>query len=399
MKFLAILAASIVIAVAQCGQKVPAKAWSIVVSGNTCGHLAPCGCTKPMSGGQKRRATVVAKLRKSGETLVIETGPIRCGTSRQDDIKAETLAEFLKLTGTDVVTLGHEDATMQEAIVDSVRRLSGATVLTGVGDEPFRKGPFTVHSDLPGKPTANFALAAAEQSASRAGSAFVVVTDGGVDRAAEVAKLCPTAKLVIYRSESDPDLAPRKSGTTWLVSPGGKGRFVLQMTWAGTGFELYGRHELTDQIPDDPKGTKIFSNYNARVKAEKLLEKLPRFATDKYAGTEACLSCHQQAHDVWASSSHAKALSTLEKLGQDRDPDCTGCHVVGLSSESGCTSRNGTPTLANVGCESCHGPAAKHVEEPSTRTTADAMQSCKSCHTLEHSPGFSVDKAWASIKH
>lgn len=399
MKLFGLALSAIVFLVSFWGKGERPKTWSIVVSGNTCGHLEPCGCTKPMSGGQKRRATLLTRLTAGGELLVVETGPVRCGASRQDDIKVEALAEFLKLTKTDVLTLGREDATMPAGVLDAARRLSKAAVLDGTDQAKFAKGPFQVVLDRPDLPSADFKLRAAEQEASRAGLALVVVTDGDGERATQVAAAVPVAKLVVYRSGSDPDLVPRKAGATWLVSPGGKGRFVLQMTWTGSTFELYGRHELGPEIPDDPGAAKIFANYNSRVKAEKLLEQMPRFATDKFAGSEGCRSCHQDAHDIWQTSAHSKALATLEKLGQDRDPDCTGCHVVGLTSDSGFRSRSESPQLANVGCESCHGPSAKHVADPAQKTPSNASAACQSCHTLDHSPGFSVEKGWASIKH
>jgi DmsE family decaheme c-type cytochrome len=72
---------------------------------------------------------------------------------------------------------------------------------------------------------------------------------------------------------------------------------------------------------------------------------------------------------------------------------CLGCHddaVKGLAGTMHWTvAHKGSPAAAQ-GCESCHGPGAQHVEDPSANTALrkfpqmaarDASQSCLSCHT------------------
>ncbi|HSI73617.1 MAG TPA: multiheme c-type cytochrome, partial [Fimbriimonas sp.] len=99
------------------------------------------------------------------------------------------------------------------------------------------------------------------------------------------------------------------------------------------------------------------------------------------------------------SSAHAHALLTLEKEGHPRDPDCVSCHVVGLQFSTGFKSRQKTPQLANIGCESCHGAGAKHAAKPSLKLRKLTEQACLPCHTTENSPHFDFKTYWKKIRH
>src|SRR5258706_7243036 len=54
---------------------------SIVISGDTAGWLMPCGCTSNQSGGLLRRATYLADLKKSGDSIYLDAGGAAGGTS------------------------------------------------------------------------------------------------------------------------------------------------------------------------------------------------------------------------------------------------------------------------------------------------------------------------------
>src|SRR5690606_6475680 len=121
-----------------------------------------------------------------------------------------------------------------------------------------------------------------------------------------------------------------KVGNSLLVTPGEKGKHVLRLIWNGTQFESYQSFELGPDVKDDPKTSEIFDRYLDRVRSEKLLEQVPRPSSTDYAGSKACQSCHAKEYEVWKSSQHSNALTTLEKIKHDADHDCVGCHVVGL---------------------------------------------------------------------
>ena len=67
------------------------------------------------------------------------------------------------------------------------------------------------------------------------------------------------------------------------------------------------------------------------------------------------------------------------------------CHVTGFGYETGY--RINTPErnhLAEVGCETCHGPGKKHVNTPLVENIRGEVPErvCATCHNAEHSPGF-----------
>ena len=112
--------------------------------------------------------------------------------------------------------------------------------------------------------------------------------------------------------------------------------------------------------------------------------------TGKYIGSERCAQCHSNVHSGWAGTLHATALETLEEIGQGSNADCLGCHTVGFGEDGGFVDRATTNVLAGVGCESCHGPAADHVNnvnDESLRPKIDlAADVCGKCHQGEHHP-------------
>ena len=119
-----------------------------------------------------------------------------------------------------------------------------------------------------------------------------------------------------------------------------------------------------------------------------------------YVGSETCFGCHANIHSNWSETLHATALETLEAIGQGSNSNCLGCHTVGFGEEGGFVDRATTNALANVGCESCHGPGGAHA----TNVTDDSLKPpvtiaaavCAGCHTGSHHPTF---EEWSSSSH
>lgn len=109
-----------------------------------------------------------------------------------------------------------------------------------------------------------------------------------------------------------------------------------------------------------------------------------------FIGSERCSLCHINQHSNWTATLHAEALTTLEEIGQDTNPNCLPCHVVGYGEDGGFVDAVTTEVLAGVGCESCHGAARDHVEnvaDKSKRPTVDlTSELCGKCHTGSHHP-------------
>jgi hypothetical protein len=108
----------------------------------------------------------------------------------------------------------------------------------------------------------------------------------------------------------------------------------------------------------------------------------------RYAGSQACLECHENLHNSVMDTRHARAFESLKKVGQDKNPGCLACHTVGHGLPTGFVSEAQTPHLAGVQCENCHGPAAHHAANDMDRTLRPRVElagaMCGGCHTGTH---------------
>ena len=118
-----------------------------------------------------------------------------------------------------------------------------------------------------------------------------------------------------------------------------------------------------------------------------------------YVGSDACAPCHAELFKKWKTSGHGKALRTLQAAGREDEQECLLCHTTAYGELSGYRGSN-TPSLAGVGCESCHGPGADHVAAGKDATAAsiyglvsdcESCQTepgCRTCHDRENDPDF-----------
>lgn len=151
---------------------------------------------------------------------------------------------------------------------------------------------------------------------------------------------------------------------------------------------------------------------------------------EKYTGTEGC-SCHKTEIREWQESKHGKAFKRLQvpknkkeakkrkrlfsklnkklkdkekldlKKDYSKDEKCLLCHTTGYDERGGFESIESTPEMADVGCESCHGPGSlyrvihKEKDENFTRAEAKAVGAiygsedkkvCRKCHDNPDSP-------------
>ncbi len=386
------------------------------ISGDTHGYLSPCGCSDPMSGGIRRRAAAIKALAGVGKAIVIDNGGWIAGTSRQDELKAEAIAESLRQMGVSAIALNFSELRLGKPEVESLSRLSGEHfVATSVHSESdiahdlIRKGKLTIGSIWA---NGNAPAALLEQKPRSVDDSMrsllgadpeavpIVLYDGFESDAKKLARQYPAIRLVVYRSEGNAPEKPLRIGRTLLVTPGSKGRQILRIALRNGQFQNYRSIDLGPQFADDPQISRIYASYLRRVSREGLLEKIPRERSETYAGSVLCGSCHATALSKWRGSKHAQALKTLSKLGHEKDPDCVPCHVVGLFHSGGFRSVEKTPGLAAVGCESCHGPGMRHSLDPTNQRLAKLdVSSCSSCHNPENSPRFNFGQYWKKISH
>jgi hypothetical protein len=110
-----------------------------------------------------------------------------------------------------------------------------------------------------------------------------------------------------------------------------------------------------------------------------------------YGSTTACSYCHPKTVEQWKTTDHAHAFATIVKAKRDRDPQCLGCHTIGLLQTGGTRDFvNARGQFADVGCEGCHGPSAAHVRAIDKKQgTVQKVQPevCLGCHTPDQNVG------------
>ena len=114
-----------------------------------------------------------------------------------------------------------------------------------------------------------------------------------------------------------------------------------------------------------------------------------------YVGAKACEFCHEEQYESYLkNSSKAHSWRSIEKmqskLTKAEQQECYACHTTGYGKPGGFVSLAETPELANVSCESCHGPGSAHAEigDPEEIMRTPDMQECVVCHNAERIQNF-----------
>lgn len=358
-------------------------------------------------------------LRKAPNSVLIENGGLVKGWSRQDQLKAEALVQVLNRVGVDAMHITPAEAAlgiggltslqnlapnipMVSGHVDPGNRLAiriGVTV-EGAYITTVSKSPEALRRPLGvAVRSAAQTIEAGLREAEELDAIPILLYDGDLDSARKLPGVLGF-RVVVYRSSGSPPNAPVVVEKTAFVTPGEKGKFVTTIEVSPGSVGAYRVYDLWPDVKDSAAATPVIQDYLRRVSSENLISAVPRRKTPAFAGNAKCMSCHSKAATVWKGSAHSKALATLEREGHDKDPDCVGCHVVGLSSTKGFVDKKKTPSLANVGCESCHGPGSLHAARPKTiRMPKSGERSCMSCHDRENSPNFEFRSYWKKIAH
>ena len=157
---------------------------------------------------------------------------------------------------------------------------------------------------------------------------------------------------------------------------------------------------LAVSLPEDPEirdivlKTKLAvnsANKNAMAKATTPTGQRP-FA--HLAGWKVCQTCHKPQTDFWLKTRHAMAWDTLVKAKQQFNPECLICHVtLPTYDQKKVTDQNLLANLKEefktISCETCHGPARKHAQQPDHHQPRKPdEQVCLTCHTPERDDNF-----------
>jgi nitrate/TMAO reductase-like tetraheme cytochrome c subunit len=107
--------------------------------------------------------------------------------------------------------------------------------------------------------------------------------------------------------------------------------------------------------------------------------------------------------DLNCATALTVAAATVEKQSK-ADPKCIGCHTVGFGTATGYRREFGAAKLADVGCESCHGPGSLHIRQRQGDASVNftfrplAAGDCIRCHYGEFSRPFVWDQMWPLIR-
>ena len=185
----------------------------------------------------------------------------------------------------------------------------------------------------------------------------------------------------------------------------------VKLTWDGPAgnYQLYQKAKVTDVW--QPIGTPA-NQLRAETVTAALSASLFKVSgpPPHYAGSRLCIECHGPTVNTVNHTAHAGAFTNelFVALGGQTDASCLPCHTVGYGVPTGFVNYTRTPQLANVQCESCHGPAAWHAanpEDPVTKPRVDISSAvCGGCHNgtapervgQYHPPRF---EEWAASPH
>jgi len=409
----------------------------ILFTGEQHGYLLPCGCTKGMLGGIDRRATAVKRIAAEGHpVLLLDNGGLIDGVSAQAKIKRTYLVAAMEAMGYRAVGLGKADidAGYESALFeleDTDVALLCANVVAKDGSRIFKPGaiftvgalkiavtaaidPALIEPSHPAREELMFldpTTAVAELTAAWRSKADlrVLLYHGPHRKAEKIARELKELNLVISGYDNDLMVkeVARVNGTPIAIT-GLKAKYLGRVdVLGGEGDPLGPVREiaLSAEVPKDPDMTELVQDYRRVLDGE-----WDKLVTDRRKGvpggmrfvaSHLCGTCHRAAWEKLKTTRHGRALESLEADGSSRDPECVVCHVVGLGYESGFISKERTPQLAHVGCDSCHGPASDHMLNPvaSNAPKAKPEDVCMKCHNLDHSPNFDYSTYWPKIAH
>ncbi|MEM6687864.1 MAG: multiheme c-type cytochrome [Planctomycetota bacterium] len=413
-----------------CSGDSSSSSLSIFFSGDTSGWITPCGCTSNQSGGLSRRDTLISKHRQSSEVLLFDVGGNVAGDSQYDLSKLKYIFNGLRLMDYDVVNLGGPESQFSADQLRAVFTEDDLPLLsTNVTDQqgkPIGKTHVVLHAC--GKSVAVLGvvdpdLVGNELIASDPGSAIlreldlidsdlvVLLAYMDAPKLREFANRFPELDAVMG-GPTGQVVPPTLVGSAMVASATNKGKFLVhwqlpsgaedrsaventRIVEVESSIEMASRQQQNldsfyaalDESDFSPNQTTFVS---ARVQ---------RKGGNLIAGSETCVPCHQSDDAVWHNSKHVHAWASLEMTGAQVDPACQRCHTTGYGRQGGFVSHRISSQRVNVGCENCHGPSSRHVENPRTKTPYDARGQCLQCHDHENSPTFEYEEFWNRIIH
>jgi mono/diheme cytochrome c family protein len=363
------------------------KALNIIYTGAMRGELEPCGCSpETQSGGLARLSGYIMEQKAAlSPYILVDSGNTFAVNTAQGRLKTEAQLRSFSMMGFDAAAVNINKASVDAAFVSRLVKEHRVAALPERGAIKAVKGGLKINI------SSNARLL-------KKGMINILLSGK------------PLAELksvkgwdVIVSSSGEILEEPVASGKTTIVSgyPKGEKLGVLTLKLDRRGKVAGSVHKwvvLKKDAPEDPAVRAVLKEYDQKVAALLKEEELKPLSNGQYLGSQSCVECHQPFVESWKATRHAEAFATLEKAGKSKDPECVVCHTVGFGEEGGFLSLKSTPGLANVQCESCHGPSREHLIDFSPMKPI-AKDVCLKCHTRENSPEFEYEKYLEKIKH
>lgn len=113
-------------------------------------------------------------------------------------------------------------------------------------------------------------------------------------------------------------------------------------------------------------------------------------------GSKSCQDCHDEEYERFQKySKKAHSWESIELMRSNLKPaelrGCYECHTTGYGQPGGFESIETTPHMADVGCETCHGPGFDHVDsggDPELIQLTPTPEQCETCHSEERIGDF-----------
>jgi len=422
----------------------------LMFTGNWEGKLEPCGCTQKQLGGIDRRSHIIRQTADNPETrLMLDVGPLIEKQNRQAQLKFETFLYSLRqldydainLTPNEIILLRENLSLEPDQHSPVVCSNIPADVREKLGVQEFLKktlhngrysldclvftlaDPAQLDNDfLAGKLQLQDPVSALKESLTAQNispdrpseNKLVIVMLSAVNEplTQELRAITALDIVVTVGTADEPRHYPGNDGQSLLITTGKMGKYIVQIDVPLGSIHATDSYEfrsiaVESEFPKDPAIIGFINDYQTRLEMEDLIADrgaLPRELLEdgnSFLGNASCNGCHVRGlYERWQSLGHAHAMQTLQRVNRSYDPECVVCHTVGMKYEGGYRSMQETPELAGVGCEMCHGPGAKHVEEPLDEYQI-VFTACEECHTYEQSPPFydRREKYFNNIQH
>lgn len=426
----------------------------VLYTGNTEGHLEPCGCFIGQSGGLPRRATAISSIRAQGfspllvdlggilptkepkmkesvlsmatspNDAIAETLPVN-GVHPLDQLRTQKVLESMRLLkyealvpdkvdtnfGEDFVTdtLAHQEFLLLATNVEGLWSNAQSVLMRGVSN---KKVAVLGLSSLSLQDTSLTVLDRLLPEIQKQADFIVILSNLAPELNRTVAENYQNISAILSHGTGETE----KIGNVILAYSGSNGETlgVLLLSTDGTLGVSAQQIALTEEVEDNPQIRELLQDFYKQVANDSQLqaggerlfshEALEQDVLSGYVGSQACATCHRKEFDQWAHTSHATAFNTLLMVGKQFYPECVSCHVTGFRYETGYQIGNEEKEqLADVGCETCHGPGKQHIVTPLTTNIRGEVkqQVCMECHTPSHSPGFAqiVEHVMPEVNH